>query len=164
MFLVLVLAGWISIYASTYDFDQASIFNYDERSGKQLLWIGLSIGIAFILLMLDSDIYERFAYPLYGIIILLLIATIFLATDVKGSGSWLKLGGGINLQPAEFGKFATALALSRLIGGYQFQLNQLNNYLRVALIIALPFIIIVLQRETGSALVYAAFMIMLYRE
>jgi len=164
MFLILVLAGWISIYASTYDFDQASIFNYEERSGKQLLWIGLSIAIAFIILMLDSNIFDRFAYPLYGLIILLLIATIFLATDVKGSGSWLKLGGGINVQPAEFGKFATALALSKLIGGYQFQLNQLNNYLRVALIIGLPFIIIVLQRETGSALVYAAFTIMLYRE
>jgi len=164
MYLLLVLGGWISIYASTYDFDHASIFDFAERSGKQLLWIGLSLVIAFIILMLESDLYERFAYPMYAGMILLLIATIFLATDVKGSGSWLKLGGGVNLQPAEFGKFVTALALAKLFDHYQFRLNSLKSYLRVGLLIGLPIIIIIAQRETGSALVYTAFLIMLYRE
>jgi rod shape determining protein RodA len=163
MYLSLVLVGWISIYASTYDFDHASIFAFNERSGKQLLWIGLSLVIAFVILMLDSDIYERFAYPIYVGMILLLIATIFLAPDIKGSRSWLVLGP-ISLQPAEFGKFATALALSRLFSEYQFQFSKIKNYLRVALLILLPLLIIIMQHETGSSLVYLAFMIMLYRE
>lgn len=164
MYLLLVLGGWISIYASTYNFDHASIFDFNERSGKQLLWIALSMVIAFVILMLESDLYERFAYPMYAGMILLLIATIFLATDVKGSGSWLKLGGGVNIQPAEFGKFVTALALAKLFDQYQFRLNSLESYMRVGLLIGLPFIIIVAQRETGTALVYTAFLIMLYRE
>lgn len=163
MYLSLVLVGWISIYASTYDFDHASIFAFNERSGKQLLWIGLSLVLAFVILMLDSDIYERFAYPIYVGMILLLIATIFLAPDIKGSRSWLVLGP-VSLQPAEFGKFATALALSRLFSEYQFQFSKIKNYLRVALLILLPLLIIIMQHETGSSLVYLAFMIMLYRE
>ncbi len=163
MYLLLVLGGWISIYASTYDFDHASIFDFNERSGKQLLWIGLSLCIAFVLLMLDSDIYERFAFPAYMGMILLLIVTIFIAPDIKGSRSWLVLGP-VSLQPAEFGKFTTALALAKLIGEYQFQFSKLNSYLRMGGLIALPFLLILAQKETGSALVYSAFLIMLYRE
>lgn len=163
MYLVLVLIGWISIYASTYDFDYASIFDFAERSGKQLLWIGLGTVIAFFILMIDSDLYDRFGYIIYGGLLLLLFATIFLAPDIKGSRSWLVLGP-ISLQPAEFGKFATALALAKLFSEYQFQFNNLKNYIRVGLIIIVPFILILLQKETGSALVYTAFLIVLYRE
>lgn len=163
MYLGLVLAGWISIYASTYNFDHASIFSFDERSGKQMLWIGLAIVIAFVILMLDSDIYYRFSYPMYLGMILLLILTIFIAPDIKGSRSWLVLGP-VSLQPAEFGKFTTALALARLFSEYQFQFNSLKNYFRVGMMIFLPFLLILLQKETGSALVYVAFVVMLYRE
>ena len=141
MYLVLVLIGWISIYASTYDFDYASIFDFAERSGKQLLWIGLGTVIAFFILMIDSDLYDRFGYIIYGGLLLLLFATIFLAPDIKGSRSWLVLGP-ISLQPAEFGKFATALALAKLFSEYQFQFNNLKNYIRVGLIVIIPFILI----------------------
>ena len=119
LYLILVLCGWISIYAASYDFDNASIFDFAERSGKQLMWIGLSLVLAFMILMVDFRVYETYAYLFYGIIILLLIATIFLAPDIKGSRSWLVLGP-VSLQPAEFAKFATALALARSFGTYGF--------------------------------------------
>ena len=163
MYLTLVLIGWISIYASTYDFDHASIFAFTERSGKQMLWIVLAICIAFIILMLDSDIYDRFAYLVYGGMLLLLIVTIFVAPDIKGSRSWLVLGP-VSLQPAEFGKFATALAMAKLFSQYQFQFTKMKNYTRMGLLILIPFLLILLQKETGSALVYSAFLIVLYRE
>ncbi|MFZ4456108.1 MAG: rod shape-determining protein RodA [Bacteroidales bacterium] len=163
MYLSLVLIGWISIYASTYDFDHASIFDFAERSGKQLLWIGLGTVIAFCILMIDSDIYERFGYVAYAGMLLLLFVTIFIAPDIKGSRSWLVLGP-ISLQPAEFGKFATALALAKLFGEYQFQFKNIKNYVRMGMIVLIPFLLILMQKETGSALVYSAFMIVLYRE
>lgn len=100
------------LWPQCYDFDNASIFDFNERSGKQLLWIGLSFGIGFILLMLEARMYEALAYFIYIVLMLLLVATIFLAPDIKGSRSWLVLGP-VNLQPAEFAKFATALALAR---------------------------------------------------
>lgn len=128
-----------------------------------MLWIGLAIVIAFIILMLDSDIYDRFGNLAYAGMLLLLFATIFLAPDIKGSRSWLVLGP-VSLQPAEFGKFATALALAKLFGEYQFQFNKIKNYFRMGLIILVPFLLILMQKETGSALVYTAFLIVLYRE
>ncbi|MDE6792109.1 MAG: FtsW/RodA/SpoVE family cell cycle protein, partial [Muribaculaceae bacterium] len=109
IYLLLVSAGAVSIYAASYDFDNASIFDFSEFSGKQFLWIGLSLLIGCVILLLDYRIYETYAYPIYGVVILILIATIFLAPDIKGSRSWLVFGP-VSLQPAEFGKFATALA------------------------------------------------------
>ena len=87
LYTVLVFIGWVSIYAASYNFDDASIFDFSERSGKQLLWIGLSFGIAFVLLMLDSRMYEALAYPIYIGFMILLVATIFLAPEIKGSRS-----------------------------------------------------------------------------
>lgn len=163
LYTVLVFAGWISIYAASYDFDQASIFDFSERSGKQLLWIGLSFCIAFVILMIDTRMYEAFAYPVYGALMLLLLATIFLASDIKGSRSWLELGP-VSLQPAEFAKFATSLALARLFSSYNFVLTRPVNFLKACLIILLPMLLILMQRETGSALVYGSLIFVLYRE
>ncbi len=164
LYLVLVVAGAISIYAASYDFDQASMFSLAEFSGKQFMWIGLSIVIGTCLLLVDYRLYQAYAYPIYGAIILLLIATIFLAPDIKGSRSWLVFGP-ISLQPAEFGKFATALALAKLFDSYNFSLNaKISNYFRALIIIFLPVILILLQRETGSALVYFSLVFVLYRE
>ena len=138
MYILLVSAGAVSIYAASYDFDNASIFDFAEFSGKQFLWIGLSLIIGGIILLLDSRLYEAYAYPIYGIVILILIATIFLAPDIKGSRSWLVFGP-VSLQPAEFGKFATALALARLFNSYNFSLNaKISNYFRAIIIIFLP--------------------------
>ena len=120
--------------------------------------------IGFIILLLDSRLYEAYAYPIYGAVILILIATIFLAPDIKGSRSWLVFGP-VSLQPAEFGKFATALALAKLFNSYNFSLNaKISNYFRALIIIFLPICLILLQRETGSALVYFSLIFVLYRE
>lgn len=164
IYLVLVAFGAVSIYAASYDFDNASMFSFDEFSGKQFRWIGLSLIMGVFLLLIDRRIYETYAYPIYVIVILLLIATIFLATDIKGSRSWIKIGS-MSLQPAEFGKFATALALAKLFSGYNFVLNaKPSNYLRALLIIFIPIALILAQKETGSALVYLSLFFVLYRE
>ncbi|MCM1297347.1 MAG: FtsW/RodA/SpoVE family cell cycle protein, partial [Muribaculaceae bacterium] len=105
LYAILVLAGAVSIYAASYDFDHASIFSFDEFSGKQLRWIALSFLLGFFLLLVDRRIYETYAYPVYFGMLLLLLVTIFIAPDIKGSRSWLVLGP-MRLQPAEFAKFA----------------------------------------------------------
>lgn len=163
IYTILVLEGWLSIYAASYNFDNASIFSFSERSGKQLGWIGLSFVIAFILLMTDDRVYETFAYPVYVVMILLLMVTIAIAPEIKGSRSWLVLGP-VSLQPAEFAKFATALALARLFGSYNFVFWRLKNIFKVAGIILLPMVCILLQKETGSTLVYTSFLLVLFRE
>lgn len=161
---ILVVSGAISIYAASYDFDHASIFDFSEFSGKQFIWSGLSLLIGFSILLIDRRMIEAYAYPVYGIMILVLIATIFLAPDIKGSRSWLVFGP-VSLQPAEFAKFATALALAKLFSGYNFILNKsMANYAKCALIIGLPILLILAQKETGSALVYLSLVFVLYRE
>lgn len=164
LYLILVTLGAISIYAASYDFDQASLFDFNEFSGKQFLWIGLALILGCAILLLDYRLYEAYAYPVYGAVLLLLILTIFIAPNIKGSHSWLVLGP-VSLQPAEFGKFATALALAKLFDSYNFNLNaKLSNYYRALTIIFLPVIFILLQNETGSALVYLSLILVLYRE
>lgn len=164
IYLILVLAGVVSIYAASYDFDDASIFSFDEFSGKQLRWIGLSLILGLILLLIDSRMYETYAYPIYVIVIITLAITPFIAHNIKGSLSWITVGP-MSLQPAEFGKFATALALAKYFGSYNFSLNaKPSNYLKALLIIFLPVIFILLQKETGSALVYLSLFFVLYRE
>ncbi len=163
LYLLLVVAGAVSIYAATYDFDKASMFDMAEFSGKQFVWAGLSIIIGFSLLLIDRRLYEAYAYPIYGVMIMLLIVTIFVAPDIKGSHSWLVFGP-VSLQPAEFAKFATALALAKLFGTYGFQLNSARNYAIAITIIVLPILCIILERETGSALVYTSLVFVLYRE
>lgn len=164
LYLILVFAGAVSIYAASYDFDNASLFDFNEFSGKQILWIGLSLILGCVILLVDYRIYKTYAYPIYIAVLFVLLVTIFVAPNVKGSHSWLVFGP-VSVQPAEFGKFATALALAKLFDSYNFSLNaRISNYLRALIIIFLPVILILLQRETGSALVYLSFIFVLYRE
>ena len=129
LYLIMVIAGAVSIYAATYDYDRASMFDLSEYSGKQFLWAGLSFLIGFSLLLIDRRIYEAYAYPLYGFMILLLIITSIVAPDIKGSRSWLVFGP-VSLQPAEFAKTATALALAKLFSTHAFRQNsRVNNRL-----------------------------------
>lgn len=164
LYLILVAFGAVSIYAASYDFDNASLFDFNEFSGKQITWIGLSLVLGAIIMLTDYRIYKTYAYPIYIVVLLVLLVTIFIAPDTKGSHSWLKFGP-VSLQPAEFGKFATALALAKLFDSYNFVLNaKISNYFRALIIIFLPIILILMQRETGSALVYISFIFVLYRE
>lgn len=163
IYLVLVVCGWFSICGASYDYGETDFLSFASRSGKQLVWIGCSFGLGFILLMLEQKLYDMFAYMIYAGMILLLIITIFIAPDVKGSRSWLQLGP-VSLQPAEFAKFATALVLAKYMNAYSFNMNKWKDVLPLLLFILLPMVLIILQKETGSALVYLAFFLVLYRE
>lgn len=163
-YLLLVAMGWISIYGASYDFDlEGTFFNLGERAGKQLIWIGTALLMAGAILLLDFRIFNYFSFLIYGFVILLLIATIFLAPEIKGSRSWLVMGP-VSFQPAELAKMATALALAKFMSQYNFRLKSLKDYVIPATIILIPFVLILLQKETGSALVFAAFLLVLYRE
>lgn len=159
----MIVAGWFSICGASYEFDNVGLFDLAGRPGSQLLWMGLSVALIFVILMLESDFFDVFAYLIYALVIVLLVATIFLAPNIKGSHSWLVLGP-IRLQPAEFAKFATALAVARFMNGYGFKLTTVKNFTLTLLLIFVPMVCILLQKETGSALVYLAFFLMLYRE
>lgn len=163
LYVIMIVAGWFSICGASYEFDNVGLFDLAGRPGSQLLWMGLSVVLIFVILMLESDFFDVFAYLIYAVVIVLLVATIFLAPNIKGSHSWLVLGP-IRLQPAEFAKFATALAVARFMNGYGFKLTTLKNFSLTLLFIFLPMVCILLQKETGSALVYLAFFLMLYRE
>lgn len=165
IYFVLVFAGWISIYAASYNYEYVrSMFDISGRAGMQLIWIGISALVGFVLLKLDSNLFDIFAYFIYAFFIFLLAITIVVAPDIKGSRSWIVIGNFIRLQPAEFAKFAVALALARFINSYNFNLLTFKNLLLVGLMIGVPMVLIVLQQETGSALVYAVFVLVLYRE
>jgi rod shape determining protein RodA len=133
------------------------------RAGMQMIWILSSLLIGFSLLMIESDWYDVFAFWIYVIVMLLLVVTIFVAPDIKGSRSWLVLGP-VRLQPAEFAKFATALAVSKVMSVYKFELLNLRSMASLLGLIFLPALLILLQKETGSALVFLAFFLVLYRE
>ena len=162
-YIVLVVFGWLNIYGASVSEDQISILDMNYRSGMQFVWMGISFGMALVILFTDSRLITAVPYLLYGLIVLLLIVTVFVAEDIKGSRSWLPLGP-FKFQPAEFSKFITALALAKVMGHPQFRLKSLQSYAIVASMILLPMLIIVAQSETGSALVFLSFVFMLYRE
>lgn len=163
-YVLLVFMGWLSIYGASYDFDQSgSIFDWNQRAGKQFVWILTAFGIGGMLLLVDYKMYSFFSYFIYAFTILLLIVTIFVAPDIKGSRSWLVLGP-VSFQPAELAKMATALALARFMSSHNYRIKKWKDLFPLAMFILLPFGLIILQKETGSALVFAAFLLMLYRE
>ena len=163
IYLILVIVGWLNIYAASYNFDQVSIFNLSGRAGMQMIWIITSLAIGFSLLMIDSDWYDIFAYWIYAFVIFLLIVTVIFSHDIRGSRSWLVIGP-IRFQAAEFAKFATALAVAHIISGYNFTLTRVKDFAKVLLLIFLPIGLITLQKETGSALVFLVLFLVLYRE
>lgn len=163
LYVTLLAFGWISICGASYDYGDTDFLNFASRSGKQFIWIWCSFGLGFALLMLDDRLYDTFANIIYVGMMLLLLVTPFLATDIKGSYSWIKLGP-VNLQPAEFAKCATALAIAKFMGTYGFSMSRIQDFAKAAGLILLPLLLIVLQKETGSALVYLAFFLMFYRE
>ena len=163
IYIALLTFGWVSVCGASYSYGETDIFSLSTRSGMQIVWIGTSIVLGFIIIMLDDRFYDTFAYIIYALLLLLLFATIFNPHSIKGSRSWLVLGP-LRLQPAEFAKFATALALAKFMSAYGYNINQMKHFSVTLLLILMPMVCIVLQRETGSALVYAAFFLMFYRE
>ena len=163
LYIGLMVFGWISICGASYTYGENDIFALSTRSGMQVIWIGTSICLGFVILMMDTRFFDTFSYVIYGVLLLLLFATIFNPHDIKGSHSWLVIGP-LRLQPAEFGKFATALALAKLMSSYGFNIGRWKDFAAACAVIFIPMLCIVGQRETGSALVYLTFFLVLYRE
>ena len=149
-YVILLAFGWISVCGATYSFEEADLFSLDTRSGMQIVWIFTSLLLATCLLLIDNKLYETFAFAIYVVLLLLLFATIFNPHEIKGSRSWIVMGP-LRLQPAEFAKFATALAIAKFMSGYRFSLERWQDLAKVIGMILLPMILIVMQKETGSA-------------
>ena len=163
IYIALLTFGWISVCGASYTYGDTDIFSLDTRSGMQIVWIGTSLVLGLILLLLDDRYYDMFAYIIFVVMLVLLFATIFNPHTIKGSRSWLVLAP-LRLQPAEFAKFATALALAKLMSTFGYDIRQWKHFGAALAVILVPMMFIVLQRETGSALVYFAFFLMFYRE
>ena len=163
-YLALVLFGWMNIYASVHGDEPTSIFAWGWRSGKQFVWILTSLGIAgIIMFLIPPKAYQSIAPAVYAATLILLVAVIFIGSSVKGSNSWFTLGP-VRFQPAEISKIATSLMLASIMSRPSFKLSDRKDFLTVAATILLPMLIIVCEKETGSALVYVGFIFMLYRE
>ena len=164
LYLTFVVIGWLNIYSTTFDFENATgTIDLSHRATMQLIWLGSALVIAFVLVKIDVAFYETYAFIFYLLGIIVLIITLFVAGNVRGSESFLDIGP-IRVQPAEFMKFIIALALAKILSIHGFKLMERKNFLLVLGIILLPFIIVVLQKETGTALVYLSLIFVLYRE
>ena len=163
LYLLLVLIGWLNIYAAVYDENHSSIFDISQKYGKQLIWIGAAFVLAFLVLLTDSKFFTTFSRVIYGIMIFLLIAVLFFGTETKGARSWFEVGD-FRIQPAEFAKFATNLAIAYVMSRHNFKVMRFSSLLTIGLILALPSGLIILQNDTGSALVYSSFILVLFRE
>ncbi len=164
LFLALAIFGWMNIYGAGYSFEQTSIFSFSNRAGKQFVWLLTALVMGFCILMIDEKTYDILGYWFYGATILLLLITPFLAHDIKGSLSWITLGP-VSLQPAEFAKCFTAIAIAKYMGRYGYRVETWKDLVIPGTMVLLPMVIIMfMQKETGSALVFLAFLLPFYRQ
>lgn len=163
LYLMLVASGWATIYAADYDGINTALWDMSKSHGKQLLFIGISLIAGFFILLIDSKFFTTFAYIIYGLIIVLLFITLAIAPEIKGARTWIKFGG-FSLQSAEFAKFATNLALAKYLSTLNVNIKNNLTKLIAAAIIFFPAVVIVIQGDAGSALVFTAFVLVLYRE
>lgn len=163
IYIALVFMGWINIYSASLSDSAKGFFDLDQIYGKQLIWIGLSVVIIIFVLAIESKFYERFASVIYIVSLLSLVGLFILGKTIAGSTSWYDFGG-VSIQPSEFVKATTALALAKYVSDIQTNMKDLKNQIGALIIIVLPAILIILQPDPGSALIYAAFVFPLYRE
>jgi rod shape determining protein RodA len=163
LYLILVLFGWINIYAAVYNEDHQSIFDVSQRYGKQMIWILLSFVLALAILMIDAKFFSTFSFPIYALTLLSLVAVLLFGAKVAGSRSWFQVGS-FAIQPAEFAKFATCLALAKFMSMLNISLGSFKHSLKALAILTVPALLILLQHDTGSALVYTSLILVLYRE
>lgn len=163
MYTLLVFMGWVNIYAAVYDDNHSSIFDITQRYGKQLLWIGAAFILAFFIMMTDSKFFTAFSFVIYGLMIGLLAAVLVFGVESHGARSWFEIKS-IRIQPAEFAKFATCLAIANVMSRHGFKIMRFTSLILIGLILAIPAGLIILQNDTGSALVYSSFILVMYRE
>jgi rod shape determining protein RodA len=162
LYFILVILGWLNIYAAVYDENHSRIFDFSQKYGKQVIWILAAFFIAFMMLMIDGKFFSQFAYLVYGIGIMLLIAVIFTGREISGSKSWFQVAG-IALQPVEFAKVGACLALAKYLGSLDVNIKKTRTLVVVAALLFLPIILVILQHDTGSALVFVSLIIVIYR-
>lgn len=163
MFFVMVIFGWLNIYAAVYNEEHQSIFDISQSYGKQMIWIASSFLLAMIILIVDAKFYSVFPYVFYATLVLLQIVVLVFGKEVAGSKSWLQIGD-FGLQPAEFMKFATGLALAKYLSSLNPDLRNFRELLKALAIVIIPVLLIELQNDTGTALVFVAFFLVLYRQ
>lgn len=164
VYLVLVVIGWVNIYAATHTPGAGSILDWGSRAGKQFVWILTAFGLAALILwVLPQQLWEGGAPVFYAFVLGLLVLVIFVSSDVKGSHSWFDLGP-VKFQPAEISKITTSLLLAAVMSQQWFRISRFRDFFIAAAIIGLPMLVIIAESETGSALVYAGFIFVLYRE
>jgi rod shape determining protein RodA len=163
LFLVMVIMGWFNIYAAVYNEEHKEILDLSQRYGKQFIWIIATIILSIFILIIDSRFYLFFAWAIYAIVILMLILVLVLGTEINGARSWFEFGP-LYLQPSEFAKFATALALAGFLSRRNIDLTRLRDFLPASGIILLPAFLTALQPDMGSTVVFLAFFLVLFRE
>lgn len=163
VYCMLIFLGWINIYSVTITEDPLNLINFSTEYGKQLIWIGLSFPIILLILLFDAKFFMRFSAIIYFISLASLIGLFIFGKSINGATSWYDFGG-FSLQPSEFAKAATALAIAKLVSDKQFNLKKWNTQIQAFLILFFPAFLIVLQPDPGSALVYTVFIFVLYRE
>lgn len=163
LFLILVFMGWINIYAAVFNEEHQSILDSTQRYGKQLFFIVFAIFVGLVIMLIDGKFFSTFALPIYGLTMLLLVVVLFTARDVAGARSWIDIGA-FKLQPSEFAKYATSLALASYLSTINIRMDEWKTKLVATLILVIPAGLILLQNDTGSMLVFGAFALVMYRE
>ena len=163
LYVVLVLLGWANIYAAVYNEEHNSVFDFSQRYGKQMMWILAAFVIGFVVLMTDRQFFLSFSFPIYITMLLLLVGVLIFGREIAGSRSWFDMGG-IRFQPSEFAKFATCMAVAKYLSFLNIKIQDLRTKVISVFLIIAPMLLIILQGDTGSALVYLAFVFVLYRE
>lgn len=163
LYLVFVLMGWINIYAAVYNEEHRNMFDLSQNYGRQMLWIGTSILIGMAILVIDGKFYAAFSYPIYLLFMLTLLVVLVVARDVQGARSWIEIGS-FKLQPSEFAKFATNMALAKYLSTLGIRMEDMKTKITAGIIILFPMALVLLQNDTGSALVFISFIFVLYRE
>ncbi|MBQ2510610.1 MAG: rod shape-determining protein RodA [Bacteroidales bacterium] len=163
IYLVIMFFGWLNVYAAGYSEAHSSIFDFSVQHGKQFIWIVMALALAGVILLTEPRLFSNTAYAIYGFVMGLLVLTLFLAVTVNGGKSWIDLGF-FRLQPSEFAKFATALAVSKYLSALHIEMKDMRTKIVVAALIAIPALLILLQHDTGSALVFVGFILPFYRE
>ncbi len=163
LYAILVFFGWLSIFSASSGEEVTSIFDMSERYGKQAVWIGLSVVLAIIIIIIDAKFFSQFAFIFYVGMMVVLVGVLLFGKTVAGSKSWFQIGS-IAIQPAEFAKFATSLAIAKYLSTLNVDMRQLKTKVISIIILTIPAMLILLQNDTGSALVYFAFILVLFRE
>ena len=163
LWLVIMLFGWVNIYAACYTETHASVFDFSIQHGKQIIWMGVAMLLAAVIMLTEPRLFSNTAYPIYGVVLALLVVTLFIATATKGGKSWIDFGA-FKFQPSEFAKFATSLALAKFMSAIDIDIKKTRTKVIAIALIAMPAMLIFLQHDTGSALVFAGFVLPLFRE